>query len=346
MTTPLVSLLVAVYKTEKYLEMCLDSLINQTLSNIEIIIVNDGSPDNSQEIIDRYVQKDHRVRCIRQENKGLGATRNVGIDAARGEFIAFIDSDDWVEPDYCLRMYEEAIKTNADVVITDYYIDINIGIARKTYQANATEKYNSSNKNQYISDILQGRVSGFSWNKLYKLSFINKNALRFPLRGELENVEDQYFSIRSIFLASNISFVHQPLYHYNVRELSIVQTYQKNLFKDGLRLYELNCDFFKEHQCYKEWERDLSISLVNHCFISILNEGKNGNSNRVIDRFRCITDICFNQKLQKILKKISLEEYDFKKKLLLLFVKHKFVFMTLVYGTIYQRIIEYKMKRM
>ncbi len=107
METPAVSLLIAVYNTETYLERCLDSLLNQSLANIEIVAVNDGSTDQSPAILETYQKRDERIRVIHQQNRGLGAVRNKGIAAARGEFIAFIDADDWVEPDYCLRMYEK-----------------------------------------------------------------------------------------------------------------------------------------------------------------------------------------------------------------------------------------------
>ncbi|MCY9443579.1 glycosyltransferase, partial [Bacillus spizizenii] len=119
METPAVSLLVAVYNTETYIRTCLESLRNQTVDNIEIIIVNDGSADASPDIAEEYAKNDHRFRVIHQENQGLGAVRNKGIEAARGEFIAFIDSDDWIEPDYCERMLQEA-DDKTDLVICNY----------------------------------------------------------------------------------------------------------------------------------------------------------------------------------------------------------------------------------
>ncbi|EEL48453.1 MULTISPECIES: glycosyltransferase family 2 protein [Bacillus cereus group] len=345
MEKPLISLLVAVYKTEEYLEKCLNSLANQSLNNIEIIVVNDGSPDNSQKIIDRYVKGDTRFKSIKQDNSGLGATRNTGINKASGKYIAFIDSDDWIEPDYCLKMYEEAISKDADVVITDYYLEINKGSRNKSIVAKATEKYNFDKKREYVSDILKKRISGFSWNKLYKLSLINQNNLRFPVREELENVEDQYFSIRSIFFAKNISFVHAPLYHYNIHDSSIVQRYQKNLFMDGLNLYELNCNFFKECNCYDEWIDELFVSLLNHSYGSILNEGKSNNPHNLKERLRCIRKICSNEKLQQSFRKLDIGIYENKKKILLLLMKQRLTSITLLYSTIYQRVIEYKMKK-
>ena len=102
----------------------MQSLISQTLKNIEIIIVNDGSTDGSQKIIDHYARKDGRIKTIQQDNQGLGAVRNKGIEAASGEYLAFIDSDDWIEPDYCQSMYEKAKDEDADLVICDYAVEI------------------------------------------------------------------------------------------------------------------------------------------------------------------------------------------------------------------------------
>lgn len=117
METPAVSLLVAVYNTETYIRTCLESLRNQTMDNIEIIIVNDGSADASPDIAEEYAKMDNRFKVIHQENQGLGAVRNKGIEAARGEFIAFIDSDDWIEPDYCEQMLSSIVSLDVNSVI-------------------------------------------------------------------------------------------------------------------------------------------------------------------------------------------------------------------------------------
>ena len=120
MTTPKVSIIVPVYNVEKYLEKCLDSLVNQTLDSYEIIVVNDGSPDNSQEIIDKYVEKyPGIVFAYKKKNGGLGDARNFGIDKARGEYVGFVDSDDWVDKKMFEAMYNMAKTENDDVVICD-----------------------------------------------------------------------------------------------------------------------------------------------------------------------------------------------------------------------------------
>ena len=114
-----VSVIVPVYGTEKYLSKCLDSLVGQSLKEIEIIVVNDGSPDNSQIIIDEYDKKYPQMRGLQKENGGLSDARNYGICHANGEFVAFVDSDDYIEPTMCEDMYEKAVKNALDIVVCD-----------------------------------------------------------------------------------------------------------------------------------------------------------------------------------------------------------------------------------
>lgn len=147
------------------------------LKNIEIIIVNDGSTDGSQKIIDHYARKDGRIKTIRQENQGLGAVRNKGIEAASGEFLAFIDSDDWIEPDYCQSMYEKAKDEDADLVICDYAVEIQD--TGKTVCPDIGKNYEGKPKEAFIKALLKGQVSGFSWNKLYRRSLIEQHKLVF-----------------------------------------------------------------------------------------------------------------------------------------------------------------------
>lgn len=157
-----------------FLPNCLQSLISQTLKNIEIIIVNDGSTDGSQKIIDHYARKDGRIKTIRQENQGLGAVRNKGIEAASGEFLAFIDSDDWIEPDYCQSMYEKA--KDEDATLSSVIMPSKFRIPENGLPGHR-ENYEGKPKEAFIKALLKGQVSGFSWNKLYRRSLIEQHKL-------------------------------------------------------------------------------------------------------------------------------------------------------------------------
>lgn len=287
-----ISVLIPVYNTEKTLSKCLDSVLSQTMiSNIEIVIVNDGSTDNSQSIIDEYCDKYKNIIKFKQDNQGLGATRNKGIELARGEYIAFLDSDDWVEKDYYELMYKTALKQNSELVISSYIVDIpNINQQTK-------EKHQLQTKQDYINGLLKGEIAGFSWNKLYKKNLITNNNLKFPIRGELENVEDQYFSLRCVVLANNISFMNESNVHYIIHSQSIVRKYQNNLHNDILNLYRDNVNFFKSIDELDYDIEDLKILLLRGLITSINNEFK---PERISSR---------KEKIKLIKKIININEY-------------------------------------
>ncbi|MBU8785630.1 MULTISPECIES: glycosyltransferase family 2 protein [Bacillus] len=343
MENPAVSLLVAVYNTEAFLLNCLQSLISQTLKNIEIIIVNDGSTDGSQKIIDHFARKDGRIKTIQQENQGLGAVRNKGIEAAEGEYLAFIDSDDWIEPDYCRAMYEKAKAEEADLVICDYAVDIQD--TGKTIFPEIGKRYAGKPKDAYITDLLKGKVSGFSWNKLYRRSLIEEHRLAFPLRDELENIEDQYFSFRCLFFANTAAFVTKPLYHYRVHLTSIVQKYQPGLYEDGLALYEANLECLAKHGGLQALEDALHVFLVNHALGSILNECKSLNKNPSAEKYKNIRRICASPEFRRKIPAVDLTAFDSKKKLLLLLVRWRLVPAVYGFAALYQKTIEYRMKK-
>ena len=129
---PKVSIVVPIYNVEKYLEQCIDSIINQTLKEIEIILVDDGSPDNCPQICDDYVKKDSRIKVVHKTNGGLSSARNAGIEIATGDYIGFVDSDDYIELDMYEKMYNIAIENNVDFVMSDYYSVSNEGKVRAT----------------------------------------------------------------------------------------------------------------------------------------------------------------------------------------------------------------------
>ena len=159
-----VSVIVPVYKVEKYLEKCLDSLVHQTLESLQIIVVNDGSPDNSQNIIDRYVKEyPNKIFGYIKENGGLGDARNYGMQFADGEYIAFVDSDDWVDEKMFELMYNFAVKNEHQIVIGDMY-NINDGWT----QGMPSKGYRGNNSSPSVSDYMLNCLNpAHAWGKLY-----------------------------------------------------------------------------------------------------------------------------------------------------------------------------------
>ena len=172
---PKVSIIVPVYNVEKYLSKCLDSLVNQTLKDIEIIIVNDGSPDHSQDIIDKYAKRySKKIRAFQKDNGGQASARNLGLTKATGEYILFVDSDDYIELDTCDELYNNAKKLNSDIVLFDYYI---IYSKEHNKLKSVIEKVNdvdNINKKEFFLSTPS------PVNKLFRREFLLNHNFRFP----------------------------------------------------------------------------------------------------------------------------------------------------------------------
>jgi glycosyltransferase involved in cell wall biosynthesis len=224
-----VSIIIPIYNVEKYLGQCLDSIINQSLKEIEIICVNDGSTDNSPQILEEYAQKDQRIKIINKENNGPGASRKVGLNYATGEFIAFVDSDDWVKLDTYEKLYKNGVSNNSDLVIfnairydenNDKYLYMGgFDIANYLNDNNDNKidfKHFIFNYKDIKPYILNRSFS--AWAKLYKSEFLNNyNDFYFP-----EDIfyEDVPFHVQVLLRAKRISFFTERLYIYRVSSVN------------------------------------------------------------------------------------------------------------------------------
>ncbi len=200
---PKVSVIIPVYNTEKYLRKCLDSVCNQTLSDIEIICVNDCSTDNSFEILKEYASKDDRIKLIDfKENKGAAVARNTGIDEAKGEYIGFVDSDDFIDLDFYEKLYKEAINKNADIVKGAY-------------------KYpNGSIVETFFNEKIKEDKNNFSYGycgAIYNTILIKSNNITFPI---LKDMEDPIFAFKSALKANKVIVLENTYINITVRENS------------------------------------------------------------------------------------------------------------------------------
>lgn len=222
-----VSIIIPVYNTEQYLKQCLDSVINQTFQDIEIIVINDGSTDNSVNIIKEYQQKDPRIIFVDfQEHKGVSDAKNAGIKITKGKYITFVDSDDWVTKDYVKILYDNIIKYDCDIVSTNLFF-----FTKNKYIKNEMphfcykeEFFNETNKTKLLTlNLIWNMVA-----KIYKNDFIKSNNI--SCSGQI--MDDNYFVYNAVICADNIKFVDETTYFYRTfREKSL--TLNKN------RLYYL-----------------------------------------------------------------------------------------------------------
>lgn len=209
-----ISIIVPVYNVEEYLEKCLNSLINQTLEDIEIIVVNDGSMDNSYRIIDECAKKTNKIISYKKENGGLASARNFGIHKATGKYIIFVDSDDFVEKNMCEDMYNKMISKDYDIVVSDFYEERN----EKTFIRCGLKVAVDQQKAFMISYPA-------AWNKIYKTSFLIQNNFEY---FENHYYEDIASTPALAALTDKIGYINKPYYHYLIREGSIMNQTKMN----------------------------------------------------------------------------------------------------------------------
>lgn len=235
---PLISIIVPVYNVEKYLEKCINSLIEQTYKNLEIILIDDGSLDKSPDICDKWGEKDKRIKIIHKNNGGLSEARNVGIDNAKGEYISFVDSDDWIDTNFINYLYKQLELYNADIsasAIVKVYKDYN-----EIQPINKT-KVRYTNE-EALDTLLSGKdFCAVAWNKLYKKDVIRN--LRFPV-GKIH--EDEFFSYKVMSNANKLVLVPNAIYFYRQRTGSIMQKWSiKHL--DVLEAFKERMDFMNRY---------------------------------------------------------------------------------------------------
>lgn len=253
----LISVIVPVYKVEKYLDRCVDSIVNQVYKNLEIILVDDGSPDNCPAMCDTWAQKDSRIKVIHKENGGLSDARNAGMTMATGEYIAFVDSDDWVHPEYLSLLHRAAKNFKVSMTACDYLMTTDDEVIVSVGE----QRFEKHNVEQALEMLTQNRgYRAVAWNKLYHRSLLEGEA--YPL-GRYH--EDEFFTYRIMDKAVEMAYVDTPLYFYLQRSESIMQTVSiKHL--DALDAYLERLELFKEKypKLYRSDKVNFCITCVNN----------------------------------------------------------------------------------
>lgn len=223
-TQDLISVVVPVYNVENYLAKCLYSIIGQSYSNLDIILINDGSTDNSVNICEEFAARDSRIRLVNQDNQGLSGARNTGISLIRGKYVTFVDSDDWIDIDYVETLYNLIIKHDADVSVVSFVyeeqIETSDGVVERTrvrYNDGQVLIYDSHSA---LRELCRDKVlQNFAWGKIYKSSLWLDNDIRFPLGKLYEDI----FTASEIFVrVSKVVVYNVTRYHYRMRGGSIV----------------------------------------------------------------------------------------------------------------------------
>lgn len=253
-----VSIIVPVYGVEKYIDKCLNSLVKQSLKEIEIIVVNDGTKDNSQKIIDKYVKKyPDKIKSYIKENGGQGSARNYGLEKANGEYIGYVDSNDFVEKDMYKKLYNKAKENNYDIVVCGNY--------------NVSEDYQNKNIDTFINNyntdlenIFFGKMA--VWNKIYKRDILIKNKLEFK---EKVWYEDLAFTLKAIMNSNTFAFIDEPLYDYLIREGS---TMNNSNVQRNLEILDAFNDILSyiQHNKKEEYFSKIEFLAIDHIYISAI----------------------------------------------------------------------------
>lgn len=240
--TPLISIIVPVYNVELYLHRCVDSLINQSYKKIEIILVDDGSPDNCGEICDEYAKTDNRVIVIHKANGGLSSARNAALDVATGNYIMFVDSDDWIEPHCCKELIKTIMEYNTDVVVfgLNYVYDSGKIVNSQRGLTGVVDKEKCME--YLIHNVNKGGIFNYACNKIYLSELFSD--MRFPI-GFL--AEDQDITYKVIHKSKRVYVTDRPYYNYYQRSNSIASSqYSPKLIKDRHVLWEKRLDFLRQ----------------------------------------------------------------------------------------------------
>lgn len=284
---PVISIIIPVYGVEKYIAKCIESIKAQTFKNFEAILINDGTKDNSVEIAEQTIAGDERFIILHKENGGQGSARNLGLDNACGEYIAFIDSDDWVEPDYLKVMYEKITIEDADICTCGVKV---------LSEEEKIEKHFNSNVDKYLSekDFLNVfyYVSNWMWDKLFKKEVFDY--MRFD--PTIRTFEDSHFCFRLIF-GKKITSTYEYLYNYIQHVGSTSNDVKPSYLKDRLAVYQTQIEFAKKNNITN---KKYLIHLYLKTFL-----------------FFCITTYArfsknYNFDIKKLKREIDYQQYNYK----------------------------------
>ena len=271
-----VSIIVPVYNIENYIRVCVESILAQTYASLELILVDDGSKDNSGILCDEYAVIDPRVKVIHKENGGVSSARNAGLRQAKGDWIMHVDGDDWIEPDMIESLIEAAKATEADLVFSDF---IKYGPNAGNNQLPSWNSDKIDSMSRYIAYVMTT-----IWGSIAKRSLYIDHSLKSP--EGISYCEDFHLIVRLCHYAKKIANVHRPFYHYRYRPTSIMSNMSRKTESDEQWVYQDIIRFFKEQGVYEDYRKVMSWRTLksaqellldpseHHRFMELFNDGK------------------------------------------------------------------------
>lgn len=340
---PLISIIIPIYNAEKYLNKCLDSLKKQSMSNIEIICVNDGSSDASGNICEEYVNEDKRFKIIHTKNNGAAEARKIGFLASKGELISFVDADDWLEFDTYENVYKFYKKLNADIIVFKFFDTERIDTERaKKYNHHLNEGFYKKEEliNLVYPYILYSPLYKRSilppglCDKVFKRSLLNDN-MQF-ISGNIVINEDQLWCLPAILDANTMYVSNNFYYHYRDNNSSITHRYKENFFDEIIQYNNLLIKILKSKKKYEYMQKQVDIIFVIKILNAVSNELKN-KGNTYAEKVKIIST---NLKKEYISKCLSDSKYsdqvNFNSKIILFMTKNNLIYILVFVAMIYK----------
>ncbi|PEL07026.1 glycosyltransferase [Bacillus sp. AFS017336] len=319
---PKISIIVPVYKVEPYIHKCVDSILAQTLTDFELILVDDGSPDQCGIICDEYAKKDDRIKVIHKINGGQASARNAALNIAKGAYIGFVDSDDWIEPDMYDLLYNICIENECDIANCTSIVHYNDKII-----VNESQPLTIHSRNQAMKALFEGVLyDEVVWSKLIKRELLEN--LRFP---EGVMYEDTAFTYKVINESEKVCYIGQPKYHYIKRENSTMDLAVKNKSIDAVLIYDEIYRYVRQH--YPELKPIVTLKLANNAMAVLNTISLDPNSNLYQKEYKKVTSILNNY----FAETIRIKEYVINVKILLLVTRIHPIFYKVIINILSRR---------
>lgn len=319
MKEELISVIVPIYNVEQYLEKCIESIISQTYKNLQIILIDDGSNDKSGKICNKYAEKDKRIVVIHKENAGVSEARNTGLDNAKGEWITFVDADDWIEEEYCQRLYNLVIETNSDVALCGY----NRVVGTKKEKINYDGTIESCTSEDYLKKALNPQT-GFGFGAM---KFIKKSIIHNKFCKELVVCEDALFNIELSKTVKKAILVKENLYNYRMNNESVVKKYDDNYADKYLYAVKKIKKYLEGQRYDKEIMQNYYNFAAFHVLLIAVNYCYNPNNKNKNSR-KLLKDVCNEPEFFEGIKKSNYDNISLTRKITLFTIKHKIYFVT------------------
>ena len=326
-----ISIIVPIYNVEGYLVKSINSILNQSYKNIEVILVDDGSTDNSSCICDEFSLKDNRIKVIHKKNEGVSIARNIGITKSTGEYIAFVDADDWVDEDIYLSMYEAINEHNTDLVMSKFtrvYPNGKFEVSNEPLESGIYNKDKIFDKliipmiaNDFsnISDTL---IMGSIWRCLYKAERIKSNYINFK---NVKIAEDMLFHLNYLAVSTSVYVLDNSLYYYRYNNLSATNNYIENLWETLTRQLELLENILRKFNLLNDLSKErLDVNMM--CFVSwcFKNESNPQNTKEYKTIIKDMKKISTYDKYKSAFKWSNIIKVPLKERILYICIKLKF----------------------